>query len=61
MPPTKHRRGGGGEVGLANILESIVDTIVKDRYELSYLFVNPIPKIWKMILLHVKNRIPRKL
>ncbi|KAK8472151.1 hypothetical protein PHAVU_002G127400 [Phaseolus vulgaris] len=44
MPPTKRRRGGGGEVGLANILESIVDTIVKDRYELSYLFVKPVSK-----------------
>ncbi|CAJ1930920.1 unnamed protein product [Sphenostylis stenocarpa] len=48
MPPTKRRRGGGGEVrfyvGLANILESIVDSIVKDRYELSYLFVKPVSK-----------------
>ncbi|CAJ2646998.1 unnamed protein product [Trifolium pratense] len=44
MPPTKRRRGGGGEVGLANILESIVDTIVKDRADLSYLFVKPVSK-----------------
>ncbi|XP_061352095.1 transcription initiation factor TFIID subunit 1 [Gastrolobium bilobum] len=44
MPPTKRRRGGGGEVGLANILESIVDAIVKDRYDLSYLFVKPVSK-----------------
>lgn len=44
MPPTKRRRGGGGEVGLANILESIVDTIVKDRYDLSSLFLKPVPK-----------------
>ncbi|KAK7307374.1 hypothetical protein VNO77_40380 [Canavalia gladiata] len=44
MPPTKRRRGGGGEVGLANILESIVDAIVKDRYDLSYLFLKPVSK-----------------
>ncbi|KAK7407342.1 hypothetical protein VNO78_09180 [Psophocarpus tetragonolobus] len=44
MPPTKRRRGGGGEVGLANILEGIVDTIVKDRYDLSYLFLKPVSK-----------------
>ncbi|CAI8588323.1 unnamed protein product [Vicia faba] len=44
LPPTKRRRGGGGEVGLANILESIVDAIVKDRHDLSYLFVKPVPK-----------------
>ncbi|XP_006578383.1 transcription initiation factor TFIID subunit 1 isoform X2 [Glycine max] len=44
MPPTKRRRGGGGEVGLANILESVVDTIVKDRYDLSYLFLKPVSK-----------------
>ncbi|TKY70145.1 Transcription initiation factor TFIID subunit 1 [Spatholobus suberectus] len=44
MPPTKRRRGGGGEVGLANILESIVDGIVKDRYDLSYLFLKPVSK-----------------
>ncbi|KAL2348799.1 hypothetical protein Fmac_002799 [Flemingia macrophylla] len=44
MPPTKRRRGGGGEVGLANILESIVEAIVKDRSDLSYLFVKPVSK-----------------
>ncbi|XP_073220532.1 transcription initiation factor TFIID subunit 1 isoform X2 [Cicer arietinum] len=44
MPPTKRRRGGGGEVGLANILESIVDAIVKDRHDLSFLFVKPVSK-----------------
>ncbi|RYQ81370.1 hypothetical protein Ahy_Scaffold1g107319 isoform B [Arachis hypogaea] len=43
MPPTKRRRGGGGEVGLANILESIVDAM-KDKYELSYLFMKPVSK-----------------
>ncbi|XP_020978451.1 transcription initiation factor TFIID subunit 1 isoform X2 [Arachis ipaensis] len=43
MPPTKRRRGGGGEVGLANILESIVEAI-KDRYDLSYLFLKPVSK-----------------
>jgi transcription initiation factor TFIID subunit 1 len=32
------------KVGLANILESIVDTIVKDRADLSYLFVKPVSK-----------------
>ncbi|KAE9606976.1 putative chromatin remodeler Bromodomain family [Lupinus albus] len=42
--PIKRRRGGGGEVGLANILESIVDTIVKDRNDLCYLFLKPVSK-----------------
>ncbi|CAK9163157.1 unnamed protein product [Ilex paraguariensis] len=41
IPPTKRRRGG--EVGLANILESIVETL-KDRYEVSYLFLKPVSK-----------------
>ncbi|PSS26188.1 Transcription initiation factor TFIID subunit like [Actinidia chinensis var. chinensis] len=40
-PPTKRRRGG--EVGLANILESIVDSL-KDRHEVSYLFLKPVSK-----------------
>ncbi|XP_019421080.1 PREDICTED: transcription initiation factor TFIID subunit 1-like isoform X2 [Lupinus angustifolius] len=44
MQPIKRRRGGGGEVGLANILESIVDTIVKDRNDLCYLFLKPVSK-----------------
>ncbi|XP_057977617.1 transcription initiation factor TFIID subunit 1 isoform X2 [Malania oleifera] len=40
-PPTKRRRGG--EVGLANILERIVETL-KERYEVSYLFLKPVSK-----------------
>ncbi|XP_058185224.1 transcription initiation factor TFIID subunit 1-like [Rhododendron vialii] len=40
-PPTKRRRGG--EVGLSNILEIIVDTL-KDRIEVSYLFLKPVSK-----------------
>lgn len=40
-PPTKRRRGG--EVGLANILERIVETL-KDRYDVSYLFLKPVSK-----------------
>lgn len=40
-PATKRRKGG--EVGLANILESIVETL-KDRYEVSYLFLKPVSK-----------------
>ncbi|KAK7309486.1 hypothetical protein RJT34_06248 [Clitoria ternatea] len=44
VPPTKRRRGGGGEVALANILEGIVDAIVKDRCDISYLFVKPVSK-----------------
>ncbi|XP_050262910.1 transcription initiation factor TFIID subunit 1 isoform X2 [Quercus robur] len=40
-PPTKRRKGG--EVGLANILERIVETL-KDRYEVSYLFLKPVSK-----------------
>ncbi|GMH03032.1 hypothetical protein Nepgr_004871 [Nepenthes gracilis] len=39
--PTKRRRGG--EVGLANILEGIVEAL-KDRYEVSYLFQKPVSK-----------------
>ncbi|XP_030510731.2 transcription initiation factor TFIID subunit 1 isoform X2 [Cannabis sativa] len=38
---TKRRRGG--EVGLANILEQIVETL-KDRIEVSYLFLKPVSK-----------------
>ncbi|XP_042499646.1 transcription initiation factor TFIID subunit 1 [Macadamia integrifolia] len=38
---TKRRRGG--EVGLANILEKIVETL-KDRFEVSYLFLKPVSK-----------------
>ncbi|KAJ7943953.1 Transcription initiation factor TFIID subunit 1 [Quillaja saponaria] len=40
-PPTKRRRGG--EVGLANILERIVEAL-KDRHEVSYLFLKPVTK-----------------
>ncbi|XP_017241541.1 transcription initiation factor TFIID subunit 1 isoform X2 [Daucus carota subsp. sativus] len=40
-PPTKRRRGGGGEVGLANILENIVE-ILKEKIEISYLFLKPV-------------------
>lgn len=40
-PPTKRRRGG--EVGLANILEKIVETL-KERYEVSYLFLKPVSR-----------------
>ncbi|CAN1821883.1 Transcription initiation factor TFIID subunit 1 [Linum perenne] len=40
-PPTKRRRGG--EVLLSNILEEIVDTL-RDRRELSYLFLKPVSK-----------------
>ncbi|WCJ21155.1 Transcription initiation factor TFIID subunit 1 [Euphorbia peplus] len=40
-PSVKRRRGG--EVGLANILENIVDTI-KDSYKVSYLFLKPVSK-----------------
>ncbi|XP_004288581.1 PREDICTED: transcription initiation factor TFIID subunit 1 isoform X1 [Fragaria vesca subsp. vesca] len=38
---TKRRRGG--EVGLANILEHIVETL-KERIEVSYLFLKPVSK-----------------
>ncbi|KAK4769862.1 hypothetical protein SAY87_030394 [Trapa incisa] len=40
-PPAKRRRGG--EVGLANILEHIVDTL-RSRQEVSYLFLKPVTK-----------------
>ncbi|KAK2983159.1 hypothetical protein RJ640_018504 [Escallonia rubra] len=40
-PPTKRRRGG--EVGLANILEGIVD-ILKENIQVSYLFLKPVSK-----------------
>ncbi|KAF3439487.1 hypothetical protein FNV43_RR17765 [Rhamnella rubrinervis] len=40
-PTTKRRRGG--EVGLSNILEEIVETL-KERYEVSYLFLKPVSK-----------------
>lgn len=39
--PLKRRRGG--EVGLSNILESILDTL-KERIEISYLFLKPVSK-----------------
>lgn len=39
--PTKRRRGG--EVGLANILERIVETL-RGRQEVSYLFLKPVTK-----------------
>ncbi|XP_038899368.1 transcription initiation factor TFIID subunit 1 isoform X2 [Benincasa hispida] len=38
---TKRRRGG--EVGLSNILERIVETL-KDRFDISYLFLKPVSK-----------------
>ncbi|KAL2920839.1 Transcription initiation factor TFIID subunit 1 [Bienertia sinuspersici] len=41
VPPTKRRRGG--EVGLANMLERIVETL-KERIEVSYLFLKPVSK-----------------
>ncbi|XP_031394779.1 transcription initiation factor TFIID subunit 1 isoform X2 [Punica granatum] len=40
-PPTKRRRGG--EVGLANILEHIVE-VLRSRQEVSYLFLKPVTK-----------------
>ncbi|CAA6659835.1 unnamed protein product [Spirodela intermedia] len=40
-PPTKRRRGG--EVLLCNILENIVDSL-RDRNEVSYLFLKPVSK-----------------
>ncbi|KAI5661339.1 hypothetical protein M9H77_20662 [Catharanthus roseus] len=40
-PPTKRRRGG--EVGLSNILEGIVETL-KDRHDISFLFLKPVSK-----------------
>lgn len=40
-PPAKRRRGG--EVGLANVLERIVDTL-RDSTEVSYLFLKPVSK-----------------
>ncbi|XP_062012780.1 transcription initiation factor TFIID subunit 1-like [Rosa rugosa] len=40
-PTTKRRKGG--EVGLANILERIVESL-KDRIEISYLFLKPVSK-----------------
>ncbi|OMP09565.1 Ubiquitin [Corchorus olitorius] len=41
VPPTKRRRGG--EVGLSNILERIVETL-RDHTEVSYLFLKPVSK-----------------
>lgn len=41
VPQTKRRRGG--EVGLANILENVVETL-KERREISYLFLKPVSK-----------------
>lgn len=40
-PPTKRRKGG--EVGLANILEGIVETL-KDNHQVSFLFLKPVTK-----------------
>ncbi|XP_052178935.1 transcription initiation factor TFIID subunit 1 isoform X2 [Diospyros lotus] len=40
-PPKKRRRVG--EVGLANILEGIVETL-KEKYDISYLFLKPVSK-----------------
>ncbi|XP_015082118.1 transcription initiation factor TFIID subunit 1 isoform X2 [Solanum pennellii] len=40
-PPTKRRRGG--EVGLSNILEEIVDTL-KNNVNVSYLFLKPVTR-----------------
>ncbi|KAF9620722.1 hypothetical protein IFM89_014243 [Coptis chinensis] len=42
-PQSKRRRGEAGEVGLANILEGIVDSL-KDATEVSYLFLKPVSK-----------------
>ncbi|XP_065874300.1 transcription initiation factor TFIID subunit 1 isoform X2 [Euphorbia lathyris] len=42
-PASSAKRRRGGEVGLANILENIVDTL-KDRLEVSYLFLKPVSK-----------------
>ncbi|XWS09403.1 hypothetical protein CRYUN_Cryun40dG0082200 [Craigia yunnanensis] len=41
VPPTKRRRGG--EVGLSNILERIVETL-RANTEVSYLFLKPVSK-----------------
>ncbi|KAJ6419236.1 hypothetical protein OIU84_029364 [Salix udensis] len=49
-PATKRRRVG--EVGLANILEGIVDAL-KDRVEVSYLFLKPVPKKEAPDYLHI--------
>ncbi|XP_057975962.1 transcription initiation factor TFIID subunit 1-like [Malania oleifera] len=52
-PPTKRRRGG--EVGLANILERIVESL-KDAYEVSYLFLKPVSKKEAPDYLHIIKR-----
>ncbi|XVF29504.1 hypothetical protein REPUB_Repub15cG0126700 [Reevesia pubescens] len=41
VPPTKRRRGG--EVGLSNILERMIETL-KANTEVSYLFLKPVSK-----------------
>ncbi|KAK3206157.1 hypothetical protein Dsin_020203 [Dipteronia sinensis] len=41
VPPTKRRRGG--EVGLANVLERIVETL-RENTAVSYLFLKPVSK-----------------
>ncbi|XP_026401492.1 transcription initiation factor TFIID subunit 1-like isoform X1 [Papaver somniferum] len=40
---TKRRRGGEGQVGLANTLENILDGL-KNAHEVSYLFLKPVSK-----------------
>ncbi|XP_026407296.1 transcription initiation factor TFIID subunit 1-like [Papaver somniferum] len=40
---TKRRRGGEGQVGLANTLEDILDGL-KNAHEVSYLFLKPVSK-----------------
>ncbi|KAI5582750.1 hypothetical protein BDE02_07G105500 [Populus trichocarpa] len=52
-PATKRRRVG--EVGLANILEGIVDAL-KDRLEVSYLFLKPVLKKEAPDYLHIIKR-----
>ncbi|KAL3515496.1 hypothetical protein ACH5RR_022398 [Cinchona calisaya] len=52
-PATKRRRGG--EVGLSNILESIVETL-KERVEISYLFLKPVSKKEAPDYLHIIER-----
>ncbi|GFP86800.1 transcription initiation factor TFIID subunit 1 [Phtheirospermum japonicum] len=52
-PATKRRRGG--EVGLSNLLESIVETL-KSRKEISYLFLKPVTKKEAPDYLDIINR-----
>ncbi|KAL3617303.1 hypothetical protein CASFOL_038848 [Castilleja foliolosa] len=52
-PATKRRRGG--EVGLSNLLESIVE-MLKSRKEISYLFLKPVTKKEAPDYLDIINR-----